>query len=125
MSSFDLSAIDAEIAEPIVLPKSFGRKITKKIVTSMVGASASFAVSRLLHANCPTYNTTEKVKLYIGAYAIGAIVAGKASDYAAELYDDLSQLVEPYLWIPIEPDVPADPQPSDFETLVNAIPDKQ
>lgn len=75
-------------------------RFAKVIITNIVGASASFAVTRLLHANCPTYTTTDKVKLYIGAYAIGGIVAGKAVDYASEVFDDVAKSLDLLLWVP-------------------------
>lgn len=78
-------------------------RFAKAIITNIVGASASFAVTRLLHANCPTYTTTDKVKLYIGAYAIGGIVAGKAVDYASEVFDDVAKSLDLLLWVPVEP----------------------
>ena len=54
---------------------------TLKFVTrNVVGYSVSAVIVTFLHQNTQTFSTTDKVKLYVGAGAIGAILADAARD---------------------------------------------
>jgi len=55
--------------------------VTLKFVTRhVVGYSVSAVIVTFLHQNTQTFSTTDKAKLYIGAGAIGAILADACRD---------------------------------------------
>lgn len=102
MSYFDLSAIDAEIAEPIVVPKK--SRIASKLVANLAAGAVSSVVVSIIHQNTTTYNRGQKAKLYIGAYVLGAMAADKAAVYVEEQVATYFVAIENFLWIPVEPD---------------------
>lgn len=113
---FDLSNL--HVSEPIVpdIPKLTKTEIAKKIVTWTVGGAVSGVVVTLIHANTPTYNKTQKVKLYIGAYVIGAMVADKAVDWTADQFDSIVSAFKRHN----EPEIIED---EELKTLFEAAPE--
>lgn len=62
-------------------------EVTKKIVRLIVTTSVSGTVVTMIHAGTPVYTNAQKVKVYIGAYVIGAIVSDKCGDYTDKQID--------------------------------------
>lgn len=106
---FDLTALDTEQIDPITMIPKKSRLATKLVANLAAGAVSSVVVS-IIHQNTTTYTNTQKVKLYVGAYVIGAMVADKASDYVEAKVSPFFVALEDFLWIPVEPDlsVPTD-----------------
>lgn len=104
MDHFDLSAIDAVIAEdtnPITAMPSPSR-IASKIVANIAAGAVSATVVSLIHQNTTTYNKRQTVQLYVGAYVVGAMVADKAEEYVTAKVQPTFQALQDWLWIPVE-----------------------
>ena len=54
-------------------------KVVKGAALLVVGSAVTGTVSTLIHQNTKAFSTTEKVKLYVGAYALG----GAVTDFVA------------------------------------------
>jgi hypothetical protein len=63
------------------------RFITKKITTLVIGTSVSGTVVTLIHANTPTFKTSQKAKLYIGAAVLGMMITEKAEEWTDKKVD--------------------------------------
>ena len=117
---FDLTDLSVEKIEPPDLPSK--AKITSRLVANLAAGAVSSVVVSIIHQNTTTYSKTQTVKLYVGAYVMGAIAADKAADYVEEKLTPTFDMIENWLWIPVEPDLSV---PTDLEVLIQAIPKKQ
>lgn len=68
---------------------NFDPEVVKTIVKVIVKTSVAGTVITLVHANTPTYSKAQKVKLYIGAAAMGNMIGEKAADWAYEKLETL------------------------------------
>lgn len=59
-------------------------KGTAKVV---VGASVTFVVAKAIKTYIPAENDIQKVKIYVGAYALSSLVTDKAVDYVDERFN--------------------------------------
>lgn len=70
------------------------KQITKIVVKHIVGYSVAGTVVSLIHNNTTTYTTGQKVQLYIGAAAVGAMTAEAAEEYTGKVIDDVFAIFE-------------------------------
>jgi hypothetical protein len=103
---FDLTYLETDTGETVWIPPT-PNKIAKSIVRRAATYTVSGVIVSLIHQNTTTYNTRQKVQLYVGAYILGAMVADKAADYVIEQYNDTIDGVVDWLWIPVEIDLSA------------------
>jgi hypothetical protein len=66
--------------------------VTKFVTKAIVGTSVSGTLVTMIHQNTQYFNTTQKVKLYIGAAAMGMVVTDYVKDYADKKIDELIDL---------------------------------
>jgi len=71
------------------------RKITKTVVRSIVGISASYVVASALNANINPTKTLHKVEAKIGGMVIGGMVADRAGEWSDKMIDELFDLFTP------------------------------
>lgn len=65
------------------------RRVTKTIARNVVGISVSYAVSAALAGNLNPTKTRHKVQAYIGAMAVGAMVADRARNWIDNEVDEI------------------------------------
>lgn len=68
-------------------------KTVKAVVNTVVGASVGFVVQTLIEASIKPQNTRDKVKLAVGSYVIGAMVADVAKSWTAKKIDGAAKTI--------------------------------
>lgn len=81
--------MDEQIEEKIEEIKKFDKfAIVKGITKMVVRHSVSSVVVAVVHNLCPATSKRQKLELYIGAYAMGAVASDKAVDWAGHRVDE-------------------------------------
>lgn len=68
--------------------------IAKGITKIVVEVSVGWVVGTAIKNNCPTVSTSDRVKLMIGAGAIGGLVSAHAATYVSQRMDDIAEKVK-------------------------------
>lgn len=62
-------------------------RTVKSVVNTIVGASVGFVVQTLIETTIQPKNSRDRVKLWVGSYVIGAMVADAANSWTSKKVD--------------------------------------
>lgn len=76
------------------IKKTSKTTIARAITRTVVKRSVSGILVTIIHTQCPTFNKSQKVQLYVGAWAVGGMIGDKAGDWAADEVSDAIDAVK-------------------------------